>query len=438
MKISIFGMGYVGVVSGACLCDLGHEVIGVDKNPTKVDLINGAKTPIVEPGVAERIEAAVADGRMRATTDAAEAVAASEVSLISVGTPSAANGMPILTAVDAVSAEIGDAIGAKDGDHAVVVRSTIVPGYTEDRIGVLLSQHAGRPVGPRMPLYFNPEFLREGSAVSDFYKPPFTIFGAAAANRDLPLDGLYQGIDAPVFQTDCRTAESVKYLSNAFHALKITFANEAGTLLKGLGIDSREALRIFCEDRDLNISPAYLRPGFAFGGSCLPKELRAIQALARSRDIELPMLSQLLPSNARHIERAFEMVTAHGRHRIALFGLSFKRGTDDMRESPLVALAERLIGKGYDVAIYDRDVELGRLIGANREFIEREIPHFERLMADTPEAALEDAKVVVIGHVGDAEREAILAAADDRIVIDLQGVRQLEERFGNSYHGICW
>lgn len=438
MKISIFGMGYVGAVSGVCLAEIGHEVVGVDVSPGKVALINAGRSPIVEVGVAERIERARAAGRMRATTDPFEAVAETDVSMISVGTPSTDSGIPSLSAVEAVVADIAAALRGKPGGHTVVVRSTVPPGTTEERLVPALVKGSGRALGSGLHVCYNPEFLREGSAVQDFFAPPFTIAGCRGEAGLAALKQMYDGLEAPLIRSDIRVAESLKYVSNAFHAVKITFANEIGTLLKSLGVDARETMRIFCEDRDLNISPAYLRPGYAFGGSCLPKELRALQALARSRHLDLAMLAQVLPSNQRHIEQAFEMISRRGRSRVALFGLAFKPGTDDLRESPLVRLAERLIGKGYELSVFDRSVESARLVGSNLEYIEREIPHFQRLMAADPARALDGAKVIVIGHVGPEEITAIRGAYKGRAIIDLQGVREIQDLPGVDYEGICW
>ncbi len=438
MKVSIFGMGYVGAVSGACLAQLGHEIVGVDRNAKKVELINAGLSPIVEEGVAERIAAAVDKGHLRATTDADEAVVNTDVSFISVGTPSAADGRPCLSIVDAVVSDIGHALRAKNAEHTVVMRSTVLPGTTEDHVLQGLIEHSGRKPGGGLEVCYNPEFLREGSAVKDFYNPPFTLGGSVNERGYECLEDLYAGVEAPFIRTTCRVAESLKYLSNAFHVVKITFANEVGMLLKHLGMDSREAMAVFCQDRHLNISPAYLRPGFAFGGSCLPKELRALEALARSQNLQLPMISQLLRSNDEHIDRAFQMITRHGRQKIALFGLSFKPGTDDLRESPLVALAERLLGKGYELAIFDKDVDLSRLMGANREYIDREIPHLEKLLASEAADALDGAGTIVIGHVGPSEIQAITTAGKGRNVIDLQGVQEIQAFDGIHYEGICW
>ena len=431
-------MGYVGAVSSSCLAEMGHEVIGVDINPQKVDAINAGQPPLVETGVEDRLSTAVNEKRLRATTDAVEAVHGSEASMICVGTPSDTGGAPALDALDAVIAEIGRALRHKPEPHTVVIRSTVSPGVTEEHIQPRLAQASGRSVGDGFELCFNPEFLREGTAVKDFFNPPFTLAGSLGENGFQVLENLYASLDAPFIRTDTRIAESVKYLSNAFHALKIAFANEAGALLNTFDIDSREAMRIFCMDRDLNISPAYLRPGFAFGGSCLPKEVRAFAALSKGRDLELPVLGSILPSNSEHIERAFQLITRDGRRHVALFGLAFKPGTDDLRESPFVALAERLLGKGYKLTIYDRFVEIARLTGTNREFIEREIPHLEDLMAPTPSDALTAADVIVVGHVGSEETTVIANGHGGRKIIDLQGVQALEALPDSDYEGICW
>jgi GDP-mannose 6-dehydrogenase len=437
MKVSILGMGYVGVVSAACLAKLGHSVIGVDVNAEKVALINGGQSPIVEPGVPELLAEVVASGACVATCDAAAAVAASDISMISVGTPSGRTGAPSLEAIDAVALQLGEAIGRKSTPHVVVVRSTVPPGTVRDRIAPVIARASGRRLGDGLEILDNPEFLREGRALADFERPPFTLIGASSDQAVAAARALYQGIEAPFIITDERTAESIKYLCNIFHAVKIGFANEVGAVLKSLGVDARTAMEVFCQDRVLNISPAYLRPGFAFGGSCLPKDLRGFLALAAGEHVDVPFLGSLLESNDRHVDRAFEMIVKGGRRRIAFFGLSFKSGTDDMRESPLVSLAEKLIGKGYELAIYDHDVELARLTGANKAFIEREIPHLERLLKPTVAETLAGAGVIVVGHAGAADAAEIAARHDGRTLIDLQGVAALEQA-GADYQGICW
>lgn len=438
MRIAVFGMGYVGVVSSACLAEMGHEVVGVDLNPMKVKMINDRKSPIVETDLEPLILAQAEAGRLRAIGDVNEAVRWADVSFISVGTPSMRSGAPSMAAVQRVVREIGAALRGGTRPHTVVMRSTVPPGTSEDLIAPLLAEHSGRTLGSEIAICSNPEFLREGSAIKDFRHPAFTLVGTRSELGRETLRQLYAKIDAPIMFTEPRVAESVKYLCNVFHALKISFANEAGVILQSLGIDSREVLRIFCEDRVLNISPAYLRPGFAFGGSCLPKDLRALLAFARAQEVEVPMLSNIAVSNERHIDRAFELIARGGRRKVAQFGLAFKPGTDDLRESPLVRLAEKLIGKGFPLAIHDPSVETARLVGANREYIDAEIPHFERLMAPTCEAALADAQVIVIGHAGHAETAAIAQVARGRTIVDLQGNRELQALDGVDYQGICW
>ncbi|MCA8969781.1 MAG: nucleotide sugar dehydrogenase [Planctomycetes bacterium] len=438
MRISIFGMGYVGAVSSACFAELGHEVVGVDLNPQKLEAIAAGRSPVVEAGVAERIAKAHADGRVRATQDAAMAVATTDLSLVCVGTPSNAKGELSLGAVDAVVGEIGRAIAKKDGSHTLVLRSTVVPGTTEDRVAPALEHASGRTLGQGLELAFNPEFLREGSAVRDFYAPPFTLAGSASPGGAEQVRRVYEGVEAPFHAVSCRAAESVKFLSNAFHAVKIVFANESGALLKDLGVDAREALELFCKDRSLNISSAYLKPGGAFGGSCLPKEIRAFMALAGDRNVAMPMIENVMASNVRQKERAFEIVAKHGRGRVALFGLAFKPGTDDLRESPYVDLAERLLGKGYEIAIYDEALEVGRLMGANREFIEREIPHLDELLVRDPKRVLEGADVLVVAHAPASVIDLIAEHHGGRPIIDLSGVPALRRIEGASYEGLSW
>lgn len=438
MRISIFGLGYVGAVSGACLAHLGHRVIGVDVNLSKIDMINAGCAPVVEHGLAKLTAEAHAAGLMSATDDATAAVMATDVSLISVGTPTGAGGGQSLGALNAVVAAIGQGIRHKNSGHGVVIRSTVAPGTTEEQVAPILQDAADRSIGDGLSLSFNPEFLREGSAIRDFFRPPFTVIGGAGGRGCATAEALYSDIEAPLFATSARVAESLKYACNSYHAVKIAFANELGALMKEMGVDTRETMRIFCEDRSLNISAAYLRPGFAFGGSCLPKELRAIADLARARNLQLPMLSSILASNERHIERALEMILRRGRRKVALFGLAFKPGTDDLRESPLVALAERLIGRGFEVAIFDRSVDLGRLTGTNLEYIDRELPHLDRLVTNSIDETLAGAGTIVIGHVPKDAVRAIAAAANGRCVIDLQGVAALQDLPGIDYEGICW
>lgn len=438
MKISVFGLGYVGAVSCACLPELGHEVVGIDINPQKVQMIGSGQSPVVEEGIDELIAAAVRAGRLRATLDLDDAVRSTDVSLISVATPALANFMPDLRALDAVVRSIGQVLRGKDAHHTIVIRSTVAPGTTESRIRGLLEVSAGRTVGDRLSLVFNPEFLREGSSVADFHQPPQTIIGSVDDEGYEVMKRLYSGLPGEFVRTSVGVAESVKYLCNVFHALKIVFANEAGSVLKGCGLDAREVLDIFCRDKQLNISRAYLRPGFAFGGSCLPKEVKGFLTLARERQIDIPVLGGLLDSNQAHIDRAYEMIAAEGRKPVALFGLAFKPGTDDMRDSPLVALAERLLGKGFELAIYDNFVKLSRLLGKNKEFIDREIPHLDKLLRDTPEAALHGAQIVVIGHADADTRATIIRRAQGCRIIDLSGYADVRAAEFSAYEGICW
>ena len=434
----MFGLGYVGAVSCACLPELGHEVIGVDTNPAKVRMINDGQSPVVEEGINELIEAAIRAGKLRATDDVEAAVIGSEISLISVATPSNPNYTPNLSAVDTVIRSIGAAIRKKSGHHTIVLRSTVPPGTTEDRIRPILEEAVGRKVGDQLSLVFNPEFLREGTSVKDFHQPPQTVIGSLDEAGYVALEQMYAGLPGIVVRASCRVAESVKYLCNVFHAMKIVFANEAGSVLKACGLDGREVMRIFCQDTQLNISAAYLRPGFAFGGSCLPKEVKGFLTLARDKDVPIPALAGLLDSNAAHIDRAYDMIARDGRRKVALFGLAFKPGTDDMRDSPLVTLAERLLGKGFDLAIYDNFVKISRLLGKNKEFIEREIPHLDRLLQETPEQALDGAQVVVVGHADPAARKAIVAQATGRRIVDLSGYAELRGAGAAHYEGICW
>lgn len=438
MRISVFGIGYVGVVSCGCLAELGHEVIGVDVAAEKIAMLSAGRSPIVEEAIDTLIAGAVAQGKLTATDDVVDAVMRTDVSFISVGTPSAADGSVALGAVDAVITAIGRAARDKPGTHAVVMRSTVPPGTAEDRIIPLLQREAGRELGDRLHYYSNPEFLREGSSVRDFRAPPFTLIGAPAGDDAPILREIYAGIDAAVHVAPIRVAESVKHISNVYHAVKLAFANEAGAILASYGVDAREAFRLLCEDRVLNISPAYLRPGFAFGGSCLPKDVRSFLSLADAHGLPAPFLKQLLPSNDAIVERAYQAVVRHGRLPVSLFGLAFKQGTDDLRESPFVVLAERLMGRGYELTIYDRFVQVARLMGSNRAYIEKEIPHLERLMVAGPGAALSASRIAVIGHVAPEDRPALMAGLTDHIVIDLAGIDALRTLPGIRYEGLCW
>jgi GDP-mannose 6-dehydrogenase len=433
----VFGLGYVGCVSAACFAKEGHEVVGVDVNPVKVEIINSGRSPIVEAGIGELIEEMVSSGRLKATTSSAEAVAASDVSLVCVGTPSRDNGSLDLAYVKRVCQEIGAALEGKRERHTVVIRSTMLPGTIEGTVTPALEVYSGKKAGRDFGVCINPEFLREGTSLKDFYSPPFTLVGADDEDTAAIVSRLYSKIDAPLYVTPVKAAEMVKYACNCFHALKVSFANEIGNVCKGLGIDSHEVMRVFCEDRKLNLSPYYLKPGFAFGGSCLPKDLRAINYKAKELDVEVPLLSSILPSNRRQVERAVEMVLKTGRKRVGVLGFSFKAGTDDLRESPMVTLIEALIGKGIQLAVYDRDVSLARLFGANKEYIEREIPHISQLMRGSVEEVLEASDVLIVGNKSEEFREIEGRLRGDQTVIDL--VRLFDGRTSDDkYQGICW
>jgi GDP-mannose 6-dehydrogenase len=437
MKLSVFGLGYVGCVSAACFAREGFDVTGVDVNPTKVSIINAGQSPIVEAGVGELIAEMVGAGRLRATSDSAEAVRASDLSLVCVGTPSKPNGSLDLTYVERVCREIGEALASKASRHTVVLRSTMLPGTIESVVRPALESASGRKAGQNLGVCINPEFLREGTSLKDFYSPPFTLIGADEEETTEAVRRLYAGVDAPVLVTSTRAAEMVKYACNAFHAVKVAFANEIGNVCKGLGIDSHEVMSIFCEDRKLNLSPYYLKPGFAFGGSCLPKDLRAVTYKARELDVDVPLLAAVLPSNRQQVERAVGMILRTGKKRVGVLGMSFKAGTDDLRESPMVALIETLIGKGLRLSIYDRDVSLARLFGANKEYIEREIPHISQLMRGSLEEVLEDAEVVVVGNKAEEFRAVESRLRAGQTVVDL--VRLFDGRTsGPGYEGICW
>lgn len=438
MNITVLGLGYVGCISAACLAQQGHRVFGVDVNPIKVDLINQGKSPIVERQVGDIIREVVDANRLSATTDINLGLTQSDVSLICVGTPSQENGSLDLTYIQKVSRDVGRALRQYNAYHVVAVRSTMLPGSLESTILPLIEEESGKQIGQDFGLCVNPEFLREGSAVDDYYHPPFTLIGAWDQYSSEVMEKLYQAIDAPVFQTDIRTAEMVKYVSNAFHALKVTFANEIGIFCKALNIDSHAVMDIFTADRQLNISSKYLRPGFAFGGSCLPKDVRALAHRAKSLDLDLPVLNAILPSNVRQIDHAFRMIQRSQRRKIGILGLSFKPGTDDLRESPMVHLVERLIGKGYDLRIYDRNVSMAKVIGANKQYIERVIPHISTLLVPEIDQIMSHAEVLVVGNYNPEFRDILGQVEDGIQVIDLVRVEADISQLNGGYQGICW
>jgi GDP-mannose 6-dehydrogenase len=437
LRISIFGMGYVGTVSAGCLAQDGHEVIGVDPVRTKVDLINAGRSPIVEEDIGQMIAAAVQARQLRATSDANEAIQQTELSFVCVGTPSQANGNLDLTYIRRVCEMIGDALKNKPSRHTVVIRSTILPGTMHQIVIPILEERSKMKAGVDFGVCNNPEFLREGSAVKDFNSPPKTVIGELDRTSGDILAALYAKLEAPFIRTDLETAEMVKYVDNSWHALKIGFANEIGNLCKTCSIDAHKVMRIFCQDNKLNISPAYLTPGFAFGGSCLPKDLRAIAYKAKMNDLVLPIMSAILPSNELQVAKGLQLIMEKGHKRIGVLGFSFKAGTDDLRESPMIEVIERLIGKGYDLRIFDKNVNLASLVGANRDFILNRIPHISKLMVNGIDAILEHAQTVVIGNK-DPEFEAVLDRLHDgQYLVDF--IRIANRRSGNGkYDGICW
>jgi GDP-mannose 6-dehydrogenase len=437
-RVGIFGLGYVGAVSAAGLAANGHEVIGVDLNLSKVEMINVGRSPVIEVGLENLIAEAVAANRIRATTNSEEAVYGSDISMICVGTPSNGNGSLDLTQIEKVCQEIGVALAGKAERHVVVVRSTILPGTTEQLVIPTLEQASGKRAGVDFGVCFNPEFLREGSSIKDFYEPPFTLIGGNDQRAIAATSSLYSTLQAPLVVAPIKVAEMIKYASNAFHSLKVTFANEIGNICRQHGIDSHEVMEILCRDTKLTISSAYLRPGFAFGGSCLPKDLRALVYQARRLDIEAPVLEAIMPSNTRQIEKALQMVQRTKRKRVGILGFSFKAGTDDLRESPMVELIERLIGKGFQVRVYDRNVSLANLQGANRAYIEKEIPHVASLMAETLDDVLNSSEVIVIGNSDEEFKRVLDEALPRQIIIDLVRIGEGAQELKSQYHGICW
>jgi len=438
MRISVFGLGYVGAVSLACLGRDRHEVVGVDIDPSKLDMIRRGVSPIVEAGMPELLRDVVASGRVSVTTDIEHAVRETELSFICVGTPSRPNGSQDLSAILRVSEQLGRAMRAKEGHHIFVMRSTVVPGTVEGTIRPIFETESGKREGIDFDLCFMPEFLREGSSIHDYDEPPFVIVGSRSKRASEVIGGIFSHLECDLHATSVGTAEMLKYSSNLFHAAKITFANEMGRLCQAYGVDSHEVMELFCKDTRLNISPAYLKPGFAFGGSCLPKDLRAALNMAKTRDVELPMLSAISVSNAVHVQKAMDVVLSNGRRKVGLIGLSFKSGTDDLRESPLVALAEHFIGKGLKLSIYDQEVNLSRLMGANKRFIETTIPHVAELMTSDCRALIRESEVLVVGSkepsVTDLLREEVRPS---HVLLDLVNLPRKQE-LRCQYHGVCW
>lgn len=438
MRIAVFGLGYVGAVSAAAFAARGHVVIGVDTEPLKVDALNAGESPVSEPGLDELVRDAVSSGALRATVDGRDAVAQSELALVCVGTPSAPNGSLSTDALERVAATIGDALGTTRGRYTIVVRSTMVPGTSESLVLPILERTSGRSAARDFGFAVNPEFLREGSSLRDFFDPPKTVIGEIDRPSGDAVVSLHAGLPGPVIRLPVRAAEMAKYVDNAFHALKIAFANEIGQICRAFDLDSHEVMESFLADTKLNISTAYLKPGFAFGGSCLPKDLRALLYAVRRRDVEVPLLASILVSNERSIARIVDTVVEAGQRRVGMFGLSFKPDTDDLRESPLVELSERLLGKGFDLKIYDPQVSPKNLVGANRRYIEERMPHLAALLAANPDEVLEHADLCIVGAARE-ETVQSLAGANGRTIIDLVRLPDAgTRRGGGRYIGVAW
>jgi GDP-mannose 6-dehydrogenase len=435
MKITVFGLGYVGSVVSACMAQDGHDVTGIDFDVSKVTAINSSRSPIVEPQLEEAISEAVGVGRLRAQTSADDL---GDCSFVSVGTPSNENGSFGVSQILRVAEQIGRLLSKTDKFHVVNIRSTVLPGTVEDQIIPLLESSSGKKVGEDFGVCVNPEFMRETTAVHDYYHPPITVIGSTDERSGAMVASLYDTIDAPVERCSIRTAEMMKYACNAFHAVKVTFANEVGNFCKALGIDGHEVMKIFCQDTKLNLSPYYLKPGFAFGGSCLPKDLRALLYESKLRDVELPMLNSLLASNRIQVERAVHQVRKTGKNKVGVLGLSFKAGTDDLRESPIVSLIENLIGKGYCISIYDEEVSLARLHGANKRYIEHSIPHISSLLKGRIEEVIAESEVLVVAKKGACFEESVAGLNHGSVVIDLVRIFSDRSKRPANYEGICW
>jgi GDP-mannose 6-dehydrogenase len=438
MKVSVFGLGYVGSVSAASFAADGHTVVGVDVNPDKVASLNEGRSPIVEKGLEDLIQSGAGNGSLRATASTEEAVQATDLSLLCVGTPSRKNGSLDLTYLERVCQQIGAALARKDAYHVVVVRSTVLPGTTHDVVIPTLERASGKQYGTGFGVTVNPEFLREGTAIQDFRQPPLTLVGHNYQSDAAPTEALYAKVDAPLVTTSIRTAEMIKYASNTWHALKVCFANEIGNLCKRIDIDSHEVMDIFCRDEKLNLSSYYMKPGFAFGGSCLPKDVRALQYRAKEVDLDMPVIQAILGSNQLQIQHALEQIMESGRKRIGLLGFSFKAGTDDLRESPIVILAEALLGKGYDLRIYDKNVSIARLVGANKEYINTQIPHLSSLLCETIDEVLHHSDLIVVGNAAPEFSDALTRTRADQVIVDLVRVKTNRSEIPGQYQGICW
>ncbi|MCW2271538.1 MULTISPECIES: nucleotide sugar dehydrogenase [Pseudomonas] len=436
MRISIFGLGYVGAVCAGCLSARGHQIIGVDVQALKIDLINSGKSPIVEPGLGELLQQGVASGRLRGTLDAREAILETDISFLAPPTPSKRNGDLDVTYIEEVCRQIGEVLPLKTTRHTVVVRSTVLPGTLRKVVIPTLEQYSGLKAGVDFGVAVNPEFLRESTAINDYDYPAMTVIGELDSTSGDLLEEIYRELDAPIIRKTIEVAEMIKYTCNVWHAAKVTFANEIGNIAKAVGVDGREVMEVICQDHKLNLSKYYMRPGFAFGGSCLPKDVRALSYRAGQLDVESPMIDSLMRSNAAQVRKAFDIIASYDKRKVALMGLSFKAGTDDLRESPLVELAEMLIGKGFDLSIYDRNVEYARVHGANRDYIESKIPHVSSLLRSDFDAVVANADVIVLGNSDEAFTPLVDRVSADKQVFDLVGFMRQSSSAG--LEGICW
>lgn len=436
-RISIFGLGYVGTVLYGCLARDGHQVIGVDVDTQKLSLLQSGSAPVIEDGVEELCSGAYKSGRATVTSDTQKAIQSSDISFVCVGTPSLPNGSQDLGAIERVCKQIGRAIREKASFHVVVIRSTVVPGTVEKVIIPILENESGKRIGSGLGICFQPEFLREGSSIKDYDSPPFTVIGGDSDESILAVSELFQHLPAEIISTEIKYAEMLKYCCNAFHALKITFANEIGRISQSLGVDANAVMEMVCKDTQLNISKAYLKPGFAFGGSCLPKDLKGLMYVAKDYDVEVPMLNSLLSSNNFHIEKAINIILSFGRKAVGLVGLSFKAGTDDLRESPSVRVAESLIGKGLDLRVYDPQVKFSQLVGANKNFIEKTVPHIGALLTDDVQSFCQNSQILVIVHYYPKIIDQIYNDRNgDKIIFDLTG-KVDKKRIKGTYHKLC-
>jgi len=439
MKVLIWGLGYVGTVSAACLAELGHDVIGIEPNQTKVDALNAGTSAIREPGLSELVKKSVAEGRLRATRDGMSAVSGADISLICVGTPTAAEGSPALDYVQNVACDIGRGLKGADNYHVVVVRSTVFPGTVRKVVLPLLEQNSGRHAGKDFGLAVNPEFMREASSIEDFHNPPYTIVGELDGPSGDRIEALYDGVKAQLYRVTLEEAELVKITNNAFHALKAGFANEIGRICDAIGVDSHTVMRLVCADTKLNISPAYLKPGFAFGGSCLPKDVRALSFHARRLAVQVPMLDAIMPSNRLQVEAARIKIHEMRAQRVAVLGLSFKPGTDDLRESAVIPLIRDLWQDGVDVRIHDPDVEPKSMLGSNLEYLERQLPQIHRILCHDLHEALADCEAVVVSQNRTSFVEGIQALNGRAIVLDLVRLNKGPLLPGvPRYKGISW